>query len=296
MRGILFLSKNYIQGKKKYNNGVIAKYFIPGEEPEGWVLGSTEEKKQKNRESALKQWKDPEFLEYIKEVYSTDEFHEMRSNAARKGWLNSDVEARRESNRQSHIEYYKDPNHRDAARQRMIKKWQESEYHTNQTKALQRSHENIYQKHPEYLSTVSEGNLRTWNERRQEILYKQYQTKKKNGSFNTSKPEDILYEELCLEYGQDNVIRQYRMDERYPFYCDFYIPSEDLFIELNAHWTHGGRPYDPEDEFCQKQLKDWQEKAKTSSYYQGAIDNWTKGDVKKLETAKKNNLNIKIIY
>jgi len=27
--------------------------------------------------------------------------------------------------------------------------------------------------------------------------------------------------------------------------CDFYIPSEDLFIELNRHWSHGGHFYDP---------------------------------------------------
>ena len=71
---------------------------------------------------------------------------------------------------------------------------------------------------------------------------------------------------------------------------------EDLFIELNAHTTHGGCPYDPNDEFCQKQLKDWQEKAKTSKFYQEAINTWTIRDVKKLETAKKNNLNYKVIY
>ena len=30
--------------------------------------------------------------------------------------------------------------------------------------------------------------------------------------------------------------------DRYPFACDFYISSLDLFIECNYHWTHGGKP------------------------------------------------------
>ena len=32
--------------------------------------------------------------------------------------------------------------------------------------------------------------------------------------------------------------------DRYPFACDFYISSLDLFIECNYHWTHGGKPYE----------------------------------------------------
>ena len=41
---------------------------------------------------------------------------------------------------------------------------------------------------------------------------------------------------------------------------------------------------------------DWQEKAKTSQFYQNAINTWTIRDVKKQEYAKKYNLNYKIIY
>lgn len=37
------INKDNLSGKKKYNNGVIAKYFYPGEQPDGWVLGSTME-------------------------------------------------------------------------------------------------------------------------------------------------------------------------------------------------------------------------------------------------------------
>ena len=81
--------------------------------------------------------------------------------------------------------------------------------------------------------------VKDWNSAKE----KEYQTKTKNKSFNTSKPEDNLYKELCIKYGKENVLRQYR-DERYPFNCDFYIKTEDLFIELNYFIAHCSHPYD----------------------------------------------------
>lgn len=51
---------------------------------------------------------------------------------------------------------------------------------------------------------------------------------KQNKSFNKSISEDQCYN-LLKEIFPD-IIRQYR-DVRYPFNCDFYIPSNDLFIE-----------------------------------------------------------------
>ena len=85
-------------------------------------------------------------------------------------------------------------------------------------------------------------------------------------------------------------------EDRYPFYCDFYIVEDDLFIELNTHWTHGGKPYDPDDKECQEQLATWEEKAKTSQFYANAIKTWTERDVEKRRVAKENNLNYKVIY
>lgn len=126
-------------------------------------------------------------------------------------------------------------------------------------------------------------------------LSKEYLTKKKNNSFNTSKPEEELYQKLQEEYNSKHIYRNYK-EERYPFYCDFYILEDDLFIELNNHWTHGGKPYDPEDIECQEKLKLWQEKAKQSKFYENAIKTWTERDVKKQRIAKENNLNYKVIY
>lgn len=147
------------------------------------------------------------------------------------------------------------------------------------------------------------GNYHTdeWKKKQSKILSskkvqaKRYKTVTKNKTFTTSKPEEILYKELCEQYGEDNVVRQY-MEERYPFKCDFYIKSNDLFIELNRHWTHGGRPFDPMDDSCKEQLKHWKKKAKKSKFYKTAIRVWTQLDVMKRETAKRNKLNYEIIW
>lgn len=124
---------------------------------------------------------------------------------------------------------------------------------------------------------------------------KSYLTKKKNNTFNTSKPENNLYKMLLKENVNKTILRQYK-DERYPYYCDFYIKEDGLFIELNAHWTHGGHPFNLENEQDIKTLDEWKEKAKTSKFYQQAIYVWTELDVNKQKCAKENKLNYKAIY
>ena len=66
-----------------------------------------------------------------------------------------------------------------------------------------------------------------------------------------------MYKMLCTKYGTENVKRQYRDKNRYPFRCDFYIEGEDLFIELNLHWTHGGMPFENDNPECIKKLNEW---------------------------------------
>ena len=113
-------------------------------------------------------------------------------------------------------------------------------------------------------------------------------TKKKNKSFNTSKPEDDYYRILCNKYNENDVVRQYKTD-LYPFNCDFYIKSEDTYIEYNGHWTHGTEPYNPNKKEHQLIIEKW--KSKSSSFYIQAIKNWTIRDPLKRQTAKDNNLN-----
>ena len=131
-------------------------------------------------------------------------------------------------------------------------------------------------------------------------MKKQYETKKKNGTFKSSKKEDIFASLL----EQNNIIyeRQYRSD-LYPFNCDFYIPKLDLYIELNLYLTHGPGPFD----FCNLNhlnYLDWlklnggirYKKEKRKNLYFNTIDTWTERDVKKLNIAKKNNLNYIMVY
>ena len=131
------------------------------------------------------------------------------------------------------------------------------------------------------------------DEERQAILKKSWETKRRNGTFNSSKPEETLYLMLCDVFGKDDVFRQYDKDSRYPFNCDFYVKSIDLFIELNAHWSHGGHWFDENNENDIAKLTEWQEKCKKkgSSYYYSAIYIWTKRDLLKKKTAEDNNLN-----
>lgn len=121
------------------------------------------------------------------------------------------------------------------------------------------------------------------------INTKRNNTKKKNKSFNKSKIEDEIYEILISKYGTDDIKRQYT-DERYPFECDFYITSLDIFIEFNGIWTHGPHAYCKDSINDINQLNTWNEKAKTSKFYQNAVYNWTIRDVKKRNIAHENNL------
>ena len=118
---------------------------------------------------------------------------------------------------------------------------------------------------------------------------KEYQTRKKNGSFNTSKPEKELLEYIKLYFP--NVEYQYKNKKEYPFRCDFYIPELKLYIEYNGSWTHGGHPFDENNQEDIDKLNLWKEK--NTKYYQNAINTWTNLDVRKRTIAKNNNLNYK---
>ena len=107
------------------------------------------------------------------------------------------------------------------------------------------------------------------------------------GVENTSKPEkDIL---VLLQEKFPDVVYQYR-SELYPFDCDFYIPSLNLYVEFQGHWTHGSKPFEGTEEDLAEFGK-WKQKALTSKFYQTAIYVWTELDVKKRQLARKNELN-----
>ena len=114
--------------------------------------------------------------------------------------------------------------------------------------------------------------------------YKVFLSKKQNGTIGKSKLEDILGEYITSKFP--DMKRQHRT-KQYPFACDYYIPSINVYIELQGLWTHGGKPYEntPEDNVLVQKWRD-----KHTRYYDAAIETWTIRDVKKRNIAKKNNL------
>ena len=115
-----------------------------------------------------------------------------------------------------------------------------------------------------------------------EVQDKIIETKKKRGTINTSKPERIAYKMLVEKFGEVDVECQYRTDIRYPFACDFYIKSRDLFIELNISWLHGGHWFDENNESDLIKLQNLQNKADgTKPMYERAIYVWTYDDLRK---------------
>ena len=125
-----------------------------------------------------------------------------------------------------------------------------------------------------------------WVTQDKKILDKINTTKRKNKTFSSSKIEKQF--EAYLKENNINYKTQYK-SELYPFNCDFYFPDNDLYLEIQGSWTHGYRPFNPNNKDDQLQLLEWQ--SKNNNFYNSAINTWTERDVLKRKTAKKNNLN-----
>lgn len=97
------------------------------------------------------------------------------------------------------------------------------------------------------------------------------QTKRANNTFNTSAQEENFYLELLKVFDETDILRQYK-DPRYPFNCDFYIKSEDLFIELNLNWTHGDHPFNENNTRDLERKNLLIEKSQRSKFYKNALN------------------------
>lgn len=122
------------------------------------------------------------------------------------------------------------------------------------------------------------------------IQIKRQNTLRKNKTFNVSKIEEEFAKYLTT--NEITFKRQYKSD-LYPFNCDFYIPKYDLYIEIQANWLHGGKPFTNSIEDNAK-LDIWINK--NTDFYKNAIKTWTKRDVLKRDIAKKNKLNYLEIF
>lgn len=112
-----------------------------------------------------------------------------------------------------------------------------------------------------------------------------------------SKGENIMYDSLLEVFGIDDVVRQF-YSERYPWKCDFYVKSLDLFIEFQGYKTHMGHPFDknnPEDVQKLQEMNDlldsFEVPNKRKEFINSIIHCWSVADVAKRTKAKENGLN-----
>ena len=116
---------------------------------------------------------------------------------------------------------------------------------------------------------------------------KRYETLRRNHTFNASKIEETIYEKLIDIYGKSDILREYKDKDRYPYRCDFYIKSLDLFIEVQGYYTHGKEPYNPNSIKHQVLVQRYKERYGTNCQ---PVTIWTIKDVEKRNKAKENNL------
>ena len=102
-----------------------------------------------------------------------------------------------------------------------------------------------------------------------------------------SNHEAIIYKHLVDKFGIDDVFYQYGMhpsDKRYPYNCDFYIRSLDLFIEFNGHYTHGNHWFNVNNHDDQLRVKHLLDTGKIQN--KKAVRTWCELDVEKRNKAK----------
>lgn len=139
-------------------------------------------------------------------------------------------------------------------------------------------------------------------ESRDKKIHSQMNEFRKNGSVSDldcfeSEAEKIVFGKLVSRFGKNDVFYQYGIhpaDKRYPFNCDFYIKSLDLFIELNGHYSHHTHWFDannPDDILRKKHLLDSGKKRSIN-----AVKVWCDADVNKRACAKKNALNYLVFW
>ena len=122
-----------------------------------------------------------------------------------------------------------------------------------------------------------------------EAVKKANQTKRRNGTYKRSKSEDLFYKKLCCVFGVENVVRQFTSD-LYPFACDFYIRSKNLYIEYQGHYTHGSKPYCCCNDIERSCISEAFESHKTDT------TTWSVRDTNKISSAISGGIMLLLIY
>ena len=153
--------------------------------------------------------------------------------------------------------------------------------------------------HPDVKAKVRETNKRRYGVeylmQSEAFRRKAMATKRAAGTFNSSAGEDELYGLLVAKFGESDVIRQYYSD-LYPYDCDFYIKSRDMYIELNAFKGHN-RHWFGSFELDDVEAAGWKSMVKRpDDFYNTTLNVWVSSDVEKRKTARENNLNYVVFW
>jgi len=226
----------------------------------------TDEMRKKQSETQVDIWKNEKFYKehciINKEITNRKEVKDKISKSVIETWKNAD------ERKKKLIERCKDPKIIEKIRKTMIKI-----FNTPEKK--------------EFFSKTSKLNWKKkTEEEKKAIIKKVLIAKKERKSFNTSKPEEDIYNLLIKKFKC--VKRQYNC-EKYPFDCDFYIKDLDLFIEYQGFVTHGEHPFNNNDIEDIRVLDLLRESF--SSFNKKRIEVWTIKDPLKRQIAKDNGLN-----
>ena len=109
--------------------------------------------------------------------------------------------------------------------------------------------------------------------------------------------EFTAFKRLVDRFGADDVFSQYGVhpyDARYPYNCDIYVKSLDLFIELNFYFVHGLHWFDEHNHDDLLRVKHLQES--NSPKNKKAVQVWTVEDVAKRKKAKESGIRYLVFW
>ncbi|MEE0964904.1 MAG: hypothetical protein U0L73_12005 [Ruminococcus bromii] len=109
--------------------------------------------------------------------------------------------------------------------------------------------------------------------------------------------EFIAFQQLVEKFGFDDVYLQYGLnpyDARYPYNCDIYVKSLDIFIELNFYFVHGKHWFDANSAKDVDQVRKWRDTGSCKCLK--AIEIWTHNDVEKRAVAKQSGIKYLVFW
>ena len=268
---------NGVINKHIYDDNILMKYLS-----EGWIKGKTQTVEQKaswkksflntfnnKSEEEIKEWKNKNSSK------NKDRYEKMSKADKEQRSLNISKGIQQMWDNMSEEDKILREEHRAVTREN----WTEEEKQQNSKKMSESAKAN------RAIITPDEYHKRS---------IKATATKKENKTFAVSSFEDKTKDILYSKYGENDIIYDDYIDDRYSSKCDFYIKSLDIFIELNIHPSHGGHPFNIDDE-KDLQLKELLE-IKNDNWSNMILDVWCNRDVKKLNEAKINKLNYITVY